>query len=145
MEITIDEVDTHQRSPRQPLRSHTPVGVLQELYGLVLAHYAIRAVMHAAAQQAGCDPDRLSFTKVLRLLRNALVEAQIVSLSQFDAWFQQLLTRIGRQQLPARDQRCNPRVIRRKMSKFKLKRDEHRSFPQPAKRFLDAVVIYAPA
>jgi len=145
MEMTIDEVDTHQRRPAQPLRSHTPLGVLQELYGLVLAHYAIRAVMHAAAQQAGCDPDRLSFTKTLRLLRNALFEAQIVSLSQFDAWYQHLLTRIGCQQLPARDQRCNPRVIRRKMSKFKLKRDEHRSAPQPTKSFAEAVVICAPA
>lgn len=145
IEITIDEVDTHQRPPRQPLRSHTPLGVLQELYGLVLAHYAVRAVMLAAAQQAGCDPDRLSFTKTLRLLRNALFEAQIVSLTQSDAWFQQLLTRIGRQRLPARDNRCNPRVVRRKMSKFMLKRDEHRSPPQPTKPFAEAVVICAPA
>jgi hypothetical protein len=145
IEITIDEVDTHQRRPAQPLRSHTPLGVLQELYGLVLAHYAIRAVMLAAAQQAGCDPDRLSFTKTLRLLRNALFEAQIVSLTQFDAWYQQLLTRIGRQQLPVRDNRCNPRVVRRKMSKFKLKRDEHRSPPKPTKLFAQAVVICAPA
>lgn len=145
IEITIDEVDTHQRRPAQPLRSHTPLGVLQELYGLVLAHYAIRAVMHAAAQQTGCDPDRLSFSKTLRLVRNAILEAQIVSPTQFDAWYQQLLTHIGRQRLPARDNRCNPRVVRRKMSKFKLKRDEHRSPPQPTKLFAEAVVICAPA
>jgi hypothetical protein len=141
VELTIDEVDTHQRRPRQPLRSRTPLGVLQELYGLLLAHYAIRAVMHAAAVQAGCDPDRLSFTKTLRLLRNAIFEAQIVAQDQFDEWYHQLLTRIGRQRLPARDNRCNPRVVRRKMSNFDLKRDKHRQAPQPTKTFADAVVI----
>lgn len=144
VEITIDEIDTHQRRPRQPLRSRTPVGVLQELYGLVLAHYAIRAVMHAAAQTAGCDPDRLSFLRTLRLLRIALFEAQIVALTQFDHWYQRLLERIARHQLPARDNRCNPRVVRRKMSNFDLKRDHHRYRPQPTKTFAQAVVILAP-
>ena len=47
--ITIDETDTHQRRPQRPLRSRTPLGVLQELYGLLLAHYAIRPMMHKAA------------------------------------------------------------------------------------------------
>jgi hypothetical protein len=145
VEITIDEVDTHQRRPRQPLRSRTPVGVLQELYGLVLAHYAIRAMMHAAAQQAGCAPDNLSFTKTLRLLRNAIFEAQIVAQDQFEHWYRALLEHIGRQRLPARDNRCNPRVVRRKMSNFDLKRDHHRQLPQPTKTFAEAVVILAPA
>jgi hypothetical protein len=141
VELTIDEVDTHQRRPRQPLRSRTPLGVLQELYGLLLAHYAIRVVMHDAAGIAGCDPDRLSFTKTLRLLRNAIFEAQIVASEQFALWYHQLLMRIGRQQLPARDNRCNPRVVRRKMSNFDLKRDKHRLAPQPTQAFADAVVI----
>jgi len=145
VEITIDEVDTHQRRPRQPLRSRTPLGVLQELYGLLLTHYAVRAVMHGAAVKAGCDPDRLSFTKTLRLLRNALFEAQIVASEQFPHWYDQLLARIGRQQLPARDHRCHPRVVRRKMSNFDLKRDKHRQAPQPTKSFADTVVILGAA
>lgn len=141
VELTIDEVDTHQRRPRQPLRSRTPLGVLQELYGLLLAHYAVRVVMHDAAVLAGCDPDRLSFSKTLRLLRNAIFEAQIVASEQFGAWYHQLLERIGRQQLSERDNRRNPRVVRRKMSNFDLKRDKHRHAPQPTKTFADAVVI----
>ena len=140
-ELTIDEIATHQRRPRHPLRSRTPLGVLQELYGLLLAHYAIRAMMHEAALRAGCDPDRLSFTKTLRLLRCAIFEAQIVAQAQFESWYRRLLDRIGRLRLPARDQRCNPRVVRRKMSNFDLKRDKHRQVLQPTKSFAEAVVI----
>ena len=42
IELVIDEVDTHQRLAGRPLRSLKPVGVIQELYGLLIAHYAIR-------------------------------------------------------------------------------------------------------
>jgi hypothetical protein len=141
IEITIDETDTHQRRPRQPLRSRTPLGVLQELYGLLLAHYAIRAVMHEAALVADVAPDRLSFVHAVRLLRNATFEFQIIAESQKCAWYDRLLKDIGREQLPVRDNRCNPRVIKRKMSNFNLKRDKHRCWPQPTKPFAEAVVI----
>jgi len=141
VELTIDEMDTHQRRPRQPLRSRTPLGVLQELYGLLLAHYAVRAVMHEAACQAGVAPDRLSFVGTVRILRNAVFEAQIVAPAQFAHWYARLLRDIARQQLPERDNRCNPRVVKRKMSNFDLKRDHHRHSSQPTKSFAQAIVI----
>ena len=50
-ELTFDEVERHQRPPR-PLRSQTPVGVIEEIYGLLLAHYVVRAVMVEAATTA---------------------------------------------------------------------------------------------
>jgi hypothetical protein len=121
LEITIDETDTHQRRPHQPLRSRTPQGVLQELYGLLLAHYAIRAVMHEAAVRIGVPPDRLSFVNTLRILRNAVFEFQIMVASQKAAWYDRLLREIGRDPLPLRDNRCNPRVVKRKMSNFEGK------------------------
>lgn len=141
VEITLDELDTHQRPPRQPLRSHTPLGVLQELYGLLLAHYAVRAVMHAAAVRAGVAPTQLSFVKTLRILRSALMEAQLVARAQFAGWYAQLLAEIGACRLPARDNRCNPRVVRRQQSKFPSKRERHRQAPQPTLPFAEAVVI----
>lgn len=141
VEITIDETDTHQRRPLRPFRSRTPLGVLQEFYGLLLAHYAVRAVMHQAALQAQVAPTRLSFVKSLRILRTAVFQAQIVAPEQFDSWYQRLLQDIGRQQLPRRDNRSNPRVIKRKMSKFLLKREQHRHWPQPSKSFAEAVVL----
>ena len=51
------------------LRSQAPGGVEQEVYGFLLVHYAIRTLMHQAALDAGIDPDRVSFTRTLRLVR----------------------------------------------------------------------------
>jgi hypothetical protein len=68
-ETSLDELKTHQGAPRMVLRSQTPGGVQQEVYGFLLVHYAIRSLMHQAALDAGLDPDRVSFTRTLRLVR----------------------------------------------------------------------------
>jgi hypothetical protein len=68
-EISLGELKTHQGAPRMVLRSQAPGGVEQEVYGFLLVHYAIRALMHQAALDAGVDPDRVSFTRTLRLTR----------------------------------------------------------------------------
>lgn len=141
IEITIDEMDTHQRQPKKPLRSRTPLGVLQELYGLLIAHYCVRKVMHDAALLAGLDPDRLSFTKSLRILRMAVFEFQIIDCDQRFLLWKRLLNDIVHAKLPERDNRSNPRVVRRKMSNFDKKREKHRSWPQPTKPFSEAVVL----
>lgn len=60
-ETALDELKTHQRGPGVVLRSKTPEGVRQEAWGYLLAHYAIRALMADAADDAGVDPDRISF------------------------------------------------------------------------------------
>ncbi len=71
IESALDELKTHQRGPRAVLRSKSPEGVLQEVYGLLLTHYAIRRVMHDTALAAGIDPDRLSFVRSLRAARRS--------------------------------------------------------------------------
>jgi transposase IS4-like protein/DDE family transposase len=76
VETTLDEVKVHQWAHPRPLRSKHPREVVQELYGLLLAHLAIRTLMHQAALQDGVDPDRLSFTGALRVLRRAIPRAQ---------------------------------------------------------------------
>jgi transposase IS4-like protein/DDE family transposase len=68
-EISLGELKTHQGAPQMVLRSHTPDGVQQEVYGFLLVHYAIRALMHQAALDAAIDPDQVSFTRTLRLAR----------------------------------------------------------------------------
>ena len=68
-ETALDELKTHQRSPRVVLRSKMPEGVTQEAYGYLCVHYAIRWLMHSVADQARADPDRLSFTRALRVAR----------------------------------------------------------------------------
>ncbi|GAA1501868.1 IS4 family transposase [Kitasatospora kazusensis] len=69
IETALDELKTHQRGPAQVLRSRSPEGVEQEVWGHLLVHHAIRQLMHTAAEDIGTDPDRLSFTRTLRLAR----------------------------------------------------------------------------
>ena len=76
IETALDEVKVHQWAHPRPLRSKHPREVVQEVYGLLLAHLAIRTVMHQAALREGIDPDRLSFTGALRVLRRAVPRAQ---------------------------------------------------------------------
>lgn len=141
IEVTVDEIDTHQRLVGRPLRSRRPVGVIQELYALLLAHYAVRALMHEAACQAGLDPDRRSFVHAVRVLHDALPEFQMVAPQEYPRLYARLLRDIARGKLPARRQRSNPRVVKRKMSKFRLKRDEHRHPPRLAGTFREAVAL----
>lgn len=72
IETALDELKTHLRGARIVLRSKTPDLVRQEFYGLILAHFAIRNLMHEAALQADEDPDRLSFLHAVRVVRRKL-------------------------------------------------------------------------
>lgn len=72
IETAFDELKTHLRGARIVLRSKTPDLVRQELYGLLLAHFAIRVLMHEAALKGGEDPDRLSFLHAVRVVRRRL-------------------------------------------------------------------------
>ena len=76
IETALDEVKVHQWAHPRPLRSKHPREVVQEVYGLLLAHLAIRTLIHRAALREGIDPDRLSFTGALRVLRRAIPRAQ---------------------------------------------------------------------
>lgn len=69
IENTLDEIKTHQGGHHLVLRSQYPDGVEQEIYGFLLVHYALRDLIHGAAHQAGLDPDRISFTRTLRVAR----------------------------------------------------------------------------
>ncbi len=127
-----------------PLRSLTPAGVIQELYGVLLAHYAVRVLMHEAALQAEVDPDRLSFVHALEVVRDAVAEFQMVAEGQQRALYDRLLQDIAAKRLPARRVRSNARVVKRKMSNFKLKRAEHYGPPKPHGTFADAVQVQPP-
>jgi hypothetical protein len=72
IEGALDELKTHLRGARIVLRSKTPDLVRQEFYGLLLAHFAVRSLMHEAALKGGEDPDRLSFVHAVRVLRRKL-------------------------------------------------------------------------
>jgi len=72
IETAFDELKTHLRGNRIVLRSKTPELVTQEFYGLLMAHYAVRGLMHEAALKGGVDPDTLSFVHAVRVIRRKL-------------------------------------------------------------------------
>jgi hypothetical protein len=137
-ELALDEIKTHLSGREVPMRSKKPAGVVQEVYGLVLAHYVARRVMHDAAVTGCTDPDRLSFSDSLRILHCHLPEAPHQPAA---AWYQRLLRELRRQRLRPRRERWYPRVIKRKMSNWKKKRPVHRHPPQPTKPFRKAIVL----
>lgn len=78
IENTIDELKTHLNGRIPPIRSLKPREVVQEIYGWLLGHYAVRHLMFTAAQQAGISPLRLGNTCTLKVLRRAISDFQDV-------------------------------------------------------------------
>ena len=82
IENTIDELKTHLNGRKTPIRSLKPREVVQEIYGWLLGHYAIRSLMFQAAQQAGISPLRLGFTGTLKIIRRAIPDFQDLTSEQ---------------------------------------------------------------
>jgi len=72
IETALDELKTHLRGAQIVLRSKTPELVKQEFFGLLMAHFAIRGLMHEAALKADEDPDRLSFLHAVRVVQRRM-------------------------------------------------------------------------
>lgn len=140
-ELAVDEIKSHQRPPQEPLRSKKPVGVVQEIYGLLVAHYVVRSVMVEAARTVDLEPSRMSFITALRVVREIIPEAQRTAPTDYPRLYRQLLADVAAAPLPARANRSNPRVVKRKMSNFRVKNPSHRRWLQPSKPFREAVTL----
>jgi Insertion element 4 transposase N-terminal/Transposase DDE domain len=144
-ELVYDEQKTHQdpRRATKPaqLRSETPAGVIQEIYALSLGHFVIRSLMFRAAETVQLDPDRLSFTGCFQILKCRLPECASSTPQSFEDWYQAMLWEMQKERTEERRNRINPRVIKRKMSKWKKKRPEHRRLPPLKKTFKESVVM----
>jgi hypothetical protein len=144
-ELVFDEQKTHHdpRRAEKPaqLRSESPAGVRQELYALSLGHFVIRALMFEAARPAGLDVDRLSFTGCFRILQCRLPECDSRTSATLAEWYQALLAEMRTEQIGPRRNRVNPRVIKRKMSKWNKKRAEHRPVLPLRKTFEQCVLM----
>jgi len=146
-ELVYDEQKTHHdpRRATKPaqLRSETPAGVIQEIYALSLGHFVIRALMVEAAGTVGLDPDRLSFLGCFQILKCRLPECNSSTAAAFGQWYEGLLWEMQGERTDdeVRRNRINPRVIKRKMSKWKKKRPEHRHLPPLKKTFPETVVM----
>lgn len=144
-ELVYDEQKTHQDPCRAEkttnLRSETTDGLKQELYALSLAHFVVRALMFEAASQANMDPDRLSFKGSFEILRTRLPECDPRDEQAFASWYAAVIWEISRERIPVRRNRINPRVIKRKMSRWKKCRPHHRKPPPLTKTFDQTVVM----
>jgi len=147
IELVIDEIKTHERAQRKVLRSKTPEGVRQEIYGIYLAHYAVRVLLAEAAVEAELDPDRLSFTEGLFELTEMISLA--LTLEPEEATVR-LLARLRHKMtghiLPPRRLRVNRREIKQIYHKYKPKK---RRVPPPEPfapedQFLDFVDLLDP-
>lgn len=147
IELVIDEIKTHERAQRKVLRSKTPQGVRQELYGIYLAHYAVRVHMAEAAVQAELDPDRLSFSEGLFELTEMISLALILEPEQAtEPLLARLRHKMAQHVLPARRLRINRREVKQVYNKYKpKKRDVPPPEPfDPDAQFLDFVALLDP-
>ncbi len=147
IELVIDEIKTHERAQRKVLRSKTPEGVRQELYGIYLAHYAVRKLLAEAAIQEALDPDRLSFSEGLFELTEMLSFALTVEPEEaITPLLKRLRHKMARHVLPPRRLRINRREIKQIYHKYKPKK--RRGPPpepfEPGEQFLDFVELLDP-
>jgi hypothetical protein len=144
-ELVFDEQKTHQDPLRAEkaahLRSESPEGVRQELYALSLAHFIIRSLMFEAARPLHLDVDRLSFVNCFRVLQCRLPECDSRTAESLQTWYDALLTEIRSERVGLRRNRLNPRVIKRKMSKWPKKHHHHLQQKQPLKTFEQCIVM----
>src|SRR5215472_15176678 len=146
VELVIDEIKTHERAQRKVLRSRTPNGVIQEIYGIFLAHYAIRAMMAQAAISANVDLDRVSFIRGMFQLVEMMAFSLTVEPEATPQLVERLSHHITRELLPPRVLRVNRREVKQIYNKYKpKKRDLPPPEPfEPDDRFLDFVEILDP-
>jgi hypothetical protein len=147
IELVLDEIKTHERVQRKVLRSKTPDGVRQELYGIFLAHYAVRVLLAEAAVEAELDPDRLSFTQGLFVLTEMLDLALILEPEEaIEPLLRRLREKMVCQVLPPRRLRINRREVKQVYNKYKPKK-RHLPPPvpfEPQEQFLDFVELLDP-
>lgn len=106
IETALAELKTHLRGAKIVLRSKTPDLVRQEFYGLMMAHFAVRALMHEAALKADTDPDQLSFLHAVRVLRRKRAASNATSPSAA-----QNLPRARARRVAPRPGRLPPRTL----------------------------------
>ena len=147
IELAIDEIKDHQRLSSHPLRSKLPILVLQELYALLLAHYAVCALRLQAAQTKGLDPDRVSFTEGIRVLKSGLNLSPFLIPAGTDRVLMRLHADLVHHHhlLPPRRLRFNCRVVKQTCTRFRRKKPEHQQVKLPSSTtFADLVVTGPP-
>lgn len=122
-EVKIELLAVTDGKQKTHFRSKTPIGVLQEAWGALLAHTLVRQLMAEAAQAADVPPLEISFVDSLEVLKLALPDLQTATRKQLLPLRAQLIQEIGQCRIDRpRRNRSFPRKVKRKMSNYQLKR-----------------------
>ena len=123
LELGFDEVKTEMLDREETLRSKSPAGIAQELWGLGLVYNLVRLEMERIAQAAELPPTRISFVMSLRLIKDLWFYASLNSPGTIPKRLHKLRLEILRFVLPPRrSQRSYPRAVKIKMSNYPRKR-----------------------
>jgi hypothetical protein len=141
VEQGIDEFKTHLCLSARTLRSQTPQGVEQEIYGLLLAYFAVRSLMYLAALQADWDPDSVSFVHTINVLQRSQWRLMQASSWQRPTLREALLQEVRQERVPPRRLRFQARVVKRTRSRYERKWYAHLHAPSYNGSFLDLVVL----
>jgi hypothetical protein len=142
IEIDNDEITTHQLGRAVELRSRTPAGAVQEMYGVLAVHNTVRAVMCESARGIDVDPRSLSFINAVRVVRETVQTMRDAPAERLPLLYRGMIAQVAACLLPPRDGRINPRVVKVvRPNNFPAKKPEHRSWPQPSKTFLESIVM----
>jgi hypothetical protein len=141
IEQAIDEFKTHLCLSARTLRSQTPQGVEQELYGLLLAYFAVRTLMYCAAVQADWDPDEVSFVHTVHVIQRSQWRLMQASCWQRPVLRQALLQEVRQERVPPRRLRFQARVVKRTRSRYERKWYAHLHAPCLKESFLNLVVL----
>jgi Insertion element 4 transposase N-terminal/Transposase DDE domain len=123
IELGYDEVKTDMLERQEAIRSRTPKGVSQELWGVALAYNLVRLEMERVADEADVEPSRISFVMALRLIRDEWMwSAATRSPGAIPKHLRELREEVARFVLPPRRARTYPRAVKIKMSNYPRKR-----------------------
>jgi hypothetical protein len=122
LELGYDEIKTEMLEREEAIRSKTPDGVRQEVWGILLAYNLVRLEMESIANEEKLSPTRISFVEALRLIRNEWDWLSVTSPGAIPKRIATLRRNVKRYILPARRQRAYPRVAKLKVSSYNRKK-----------------------
>ena len=122
LELGYDEIKTELLDREETIRSQKPDGVLQEVWGVLLAYNLVRLEMESIAKEAHVEPTRISFVEALRLMRDEWEWLSVTSPGAIPKRLETMRRNVKRYVLPPRRPRRYPRVVKIKMSNYERKR-----------------------
>jgi Insertion element 4 transposase N-terminal/Transposase DDE domain len=118
IELAYDEIKTTVLQRQECIRSQTPDGVRQEIWGILLAYNLVRLEMLRVADRIAVEPTRLSFVASLRALRYHWTMAASLSAGKLPGYLSDVRDEIRTFLLPPRRDRTFPRHVKIKMSNY---------------------------